>query len=152
MRMATPLRRPSSGDLLGRGFGKEERQLHTYVLGKTGTGKSTFLASLLTQDMEAGRGVALLDPHGDLCDAVLAAVPRERTNDVILFDAADTTHPLSFNILACPRPDQRALVASGLVTVLKKIYGEFWGPRMGYILLNALLALLEVPGSTMLSG
>lgn len=129
----------------------EDRRRHMAVIGKTGMGKTTLLQQLINSDIRAGRGVALLDPHGDLCDAVLAAVPRERTNDVILFDAADTTHPLSFNILACPRPEQRALVASGLVTVLKKIYGEFWGPRMGYILLNALLALLEVPGSTMLS-
>jgi Helicase HerA, central domain len=114
----------------------DDRRRHMAVIGKTGMGKTTLLQHLLNSDIRAGRGVALLDPHGDLCDAVLAAVPRERTNDVILFDAADTTHPLSFNLLACPRPEQRALVASGIVSALKKLYGEFWGPRMEHILRN----------------
>jgi len=70
---------------------------------------------------------------------------------VILFDAADALHPLSFNLLHCPRPEQRPLVASGIVSAFKKLYGEFWGPRMEHILRNAVLALLEVPGSTLLS-
>lgn len=137
----------------GERFGilSDDRRRHMAIVGKTGMGKTTLLQHLLNSDIRAGRGVALLDPHGDLCDTVLAAIPRARTNDVILFDAADTTHPLSFNLLACPGPEQRPLVASGVVSALKKIYGEFWGPRMEHILRNSLLALLETPNATLLS-
>jgi Helicase HerA, central domain/TraM recognition site of TraD and TraG len=129
----------------------EDRRRHLAIVGKTGMGKTTLLHHLILSDIRAGRGVALLDPHGDLSDSLLASIPRERTNDVILFDAADTMHPLSFNLLHCPRPEQRPLVASGIVSSFKKLYGEFWGPRMEHILRNAVLALLEVPGSTLLS-
>jgi DNA helicase HerA-like ATPase len=129
----------------------DDRLRHMAIIGKTGMGKTTLLQQLLNSDIRAGRGVALLDPHGDLCDAVLAAIPRARTNDVILFDAADRLHPVSFNLLACPRPEQRTLVASGAISAFKKLYGEFWGPRMEHILRNALLALLEVPGSTLVT-
>lgn len=128
-----------------------DRRRHVAIVGKTGMGKTTLLYNLLGSDIRAGRGVALLDPHGDLCESVLAAVPKARTNEVILFDAADTGHPLSFNILHCPRPEQRPLVASGIVSAFKKLYGEFWGPRMEHIFRNALLALLETPGSSLLT-
>lgn len=129
----------------------DDRRRHLAIVGKTGMGKTTLLQNMIRSDIHAHRGVALLDPHGDLFESVLAAVPRQRTNDVVVFDAADTTHPLSFNILHCPCPEQRPLVASGIVSAFKKLYGEFWGPRMEHILRNALLALLEVPGSTLLT-
>lgn len=129
----------------------DDRRRHIAIVGKTGMGKTTLLQNLIRSDIRAGRGVALLDPHGDLCEAILAGIPRGRTNDVVLFDAADTAHPLSFNILHCPRSEQRPLVASGILSAFKKLYGEFWGPRMEHILRNALLALLEVPGSTLLT-
>lgn len=129
----------------------DDRRRHMAIVGKTGMGKTTLLQHLILSDIRAGRGVALLDPHGDLCESLLAAVPRGRTNDVVLFDAADASHPLSFNILHCPRPEQRPLIASGIVSAFKKLYGEFWGPRMEHILRNALLALLEVPNSTLLT-
>src|SRR5438132_7967783 len=104
-------------------------------------GKSTLLNQLITSDISAGRGVALIDPHGDLCEAVLASVPRHRTNDIILFDAGDTHHPLSFNLLANVRTEQRSLVASGVLSAFKKLYADSWGPRLEHILRNALLAL-----------
>lgn len=129
----------------------DDRRRHVAIVGKTGMGKTTLLQNLMRSDVRAGRGVALLDPHGDLCDTILASVPRARTNDVVLFDAADTSHPLSFNVLHCPRPELRPLVASGILSAFKKLYGEFWGPRMEHILRNAFLALLEVPGSTLLT-
>lgn len=129
----------------------EDRRRHVSIVGKTGMGKTTLLHHLISSDIRAGRGVALLDPHGDLCEALLRSVPRERTNDIVLFDAADAAHPLSFNILHCPRPEQRPLIASGVVSAFKKLYGDFWGPRMEHILRNAVLALLEVPGSTLLT-
>ena len=128
----------------------DDRRRHVALVGKTGQGKSTLLHHLLLSDIKAGHGVALLDPHGDLCEAVLAAIPRERTNDVILFDAADAGHPLAFNPLYCPRPDLRPLVASGVLSAFKKLYAEFFGPRMEHIFRNALLAVLELPSPTLL--
>lgn len=129
----------------------DDRLRHVAVLGKTGMGKSTLLHHLLASDIRAGRGAGLIDPHGDLAEAVLRSVPRERTNDVILFDAGDTAFPVAFNVLACPRPEQRPLVASGVVSAFKKLYADSWGPRLEHILRNALLTLLEVPGTTLVS-
>ncbi len=129
----------------------DDRRRHLLIEGKTGQGKSTLLHRLLLNDIANGHGVALIDPHGDLCDAVVAAVPSRRTNDVVFFDVADTSHPLAFNVLACPDPGQRALTASGIIAGFKKIWGEFFGPRMEHILRNTLLTLLEVPGTTLIS-
>jgi hypothetical protein len=114
-------------------------------------GKTTLLHKLIASDIEAGRGLALLDPHGDLCDAILTGVPPRRTNQVVLFDVGDRAFPLAFNPLACRDEQQRPLVASGVVAAFKKLYGDSWGPRLEHILRNALLALLEVPGVSLLS-
>ncbi len=129
----------------------DDRRRHIAILGKTGMGKSTLLHHLLASDIRAGRGIGLVDPHGDLAEAVLASVPRGRTNDVIVFDAGDTAFPISFNVLDCPNPANRPLVASGIVSAFKKLHGQFWGPRLEHILRNAVLALLETPGSTLVS-
>jgi hypothetical protein len=114
-------------------------------------GKSTLLKSLIAADIQAGRGVMLLDPHGDLAEDVLASVPRRRTNDVCYFDAGDRTVPIAFNPLACREASERPLVASGIVSAFKKLYGDSWGPRLEYILRNALLTLVETPGSSLAS-
>lgn len=129
----------------------DDRRRHVLIEGKTGMGKSTLLHRLIATDIAAGRGAGLIDPHGDLCEAILASVPSGRSNDVVLFDIADTTHPLAFNILHCSDPGQRALVVSGIIGAFKKIWGDFFGPRMEHILRNTLLTLIEVPGSTLLS-
>jgi Helicase HerA, central domain len=129
----------------------DDRFRHVLLLGKTGQGKSTLLRHLFASDLRAGRGCALIDPHGDLADAVLHDVPTQRTNDVILFDAGDAQHPVAFNILACDAKEQRPLVASGVVSAFKKLYADSWGPRLEHILRNALLALLETPGSSLIS-
>jgi hypothetical protein len=121
------------------------------IEGKTGTGKSTLLHRLITTDIAAGRGAGLIDPHGDLCETILTSVPSDRTGDVVLFDVADAGHPLAFNVLHCERPQHRALAVSGIVAAFKKIWGEFFGPRMEHILRNTLLTLVEVPGATLLS-
>lgn len=91
----------------------DDRRRHFGILGKTGMGKTTLLENLIRSDIVAGRGVGVIDPHGDLCDAVLHAIPKARTNDIIVFDAGDTAHPLSFNVLSCRSPAERPLVASG---------------------------------------
>jgi hypothetical protein len=129
----------------------DDRRRHVVVEGKTGMGKSTLLQNLIGSDIAAGRGVGLIDPHGDLCEAVLASVPARRTNDVILFDAGDATHPIAFNVLSCPDPALRPLLASGILSSFKKLYREFWGPRMEHILRNALLAVLEETAPSLLS-
>lgn len=118
-------------------------RLHLAMFGKTGMGKSTLLKNLLSADIQAGRGVACIDPHGDLAEAMLQMIPKERTNDVVVFDAGDASFPVSFNLLSCPDPTQRPLVASGVVSAFKKLYADSWGPRLEYILRNAILALLD---------
>jgi len=133
------------------GIRPDDRRRHMAIIGKTGMGKTTLLQQLIVSDMQAGRGLALIDPHGDLADAILEHVPKQRTNEVIVFDAGDREFPLAFNPLACSRTEQRPLVASGIVSAFKKLYGESWGPRLEHILRNAVLALLEVPDSSLLS-
>ncbi len=129
----------------------DDRLRHAIVLGKTGMGKSTLLQHLIASDLTAGRGMALVDPHGDLTEAVLKSVPRSRSNDVILFDAADAEFPVAFNVLACADPGQRPLLASGVLAAFKKLFGDSWGPRLEHILRNALLTLLETPEATLVS-
>lgn len=133
------------------GIFPDDRRRHVYIAGKTGMGKSTLLLHLISSDIAAGRGAGLIDPHGDLVEAVLSTIPPRRTNDIVLFDAGDRDFPLAFNVLACAHPDQRPLVASGIIGAFKKIWGDAIGPRSEDILRNALLALLEVPGTTLLS-
>ena len=131
------------------GIRQADRRHHMYVLGKTGTGKSTLLATLLRQDLEQGRGIALVDPHGDLVERALEWVPEERRDDLVYFDVPNVTQPLGFNPLERVPPLKRPLAASGLLDVFKKIWADSWGPRLEYILRNALLALLDQPEATL---
>jgi len=132
------------------GIKQLDRSLHMYAIGKTGTGKSTLLENMIIDDIRKGRGVAVVDPHGDLIKKVLAFVPRERVEDVVIFDPSDKEYPIAFNILESVDPDLKNIIASGVVGIFKKIFGESWGPRLEYILRNAVLALLDYPGATML--
>ncbi len=132
------------------GIYEDDRRRHIYVAGKTGMGKSTLLENMIFSDIASGKGIAVIDPHGDLAEAVINFVPKSRTNDVVLFDPADAEYPVSFNILECRNPNQRHLVASGVVGVFKKMFAESWGPRLEHILRNTLLALIEAQGTTIL--
>jgi hypothetical protein len=131
------------------GIRQADRRAHMYVIGKTGTGKSTLLETLIRQDVNADHGLALLDPHGDLVERVLAQIPDHRKSDVIAFDVPDAAHPLGFNPLESVPPAKRALAASGLLEVFKKIWNDSWGPRLEHILRNALLALMDQPQATL---
>ena len=133
------------------GIRLEDRRRHLAVIGKTGMGKTTLLQRLIVSDIVAGRGLAVIDPHGDLAESILDCIPPRRTNEVIAFDAGDRDYPLSFNPLSCPDVNQRPLVASGIVSSFKKLYGDSWGPRLEHILRNGLLALLEIPSTSLLS-
>ena len=130
----------------------EDRLRHLWLVGKTGSGKSTLLANLVAQDLAAGRGLALLDPHGDLVESVLPLVPRSRTNDVLVFDPEDRDWPVSFNPFRRGRQPHAdpALLASQLISVFKKHWGDSWGPRLEHILRNAILAIADHPKATIL--
>jgi len=128
----------------------EERRRHLYLVGQTGTGKSTVLLNLIRQDLIAGEGVALLDPHGDLAEATLAQVPRARTNDLVYINPADAARPIGFNPLARVADDLKPVVADGIVSAFRHVWPDSWGPRLDYILTNAIRALLDVPGATLL--
>lgn len=127
-----------------------DRRRHVYIIGKTGMGKSTMLENMILSDIEAGKGACVIDPHGDLAEAVLRFIPKHRTNDVIIFDPADREFPVSFNMLEGKNIEQRAVIASGLVGVFKKLYAESWGPRLEHFLRNTILALIEAPDTTIL--
>src|SRR5690349_5558963 len=109
------------------GISPDDRRQHVYVIGKTGTGKSTLLRNLILQDLHCGRGVGLIDPHGDLAQDVLSQFPSWRADDLVYFDPADGEFPLSMNLLrASAHPH---LVASGVVSAFKAIWSESWGAR-----------------------
>ena len=131
------------------GIKQADRLAHMYVVGKTGTGKSTLLETLMRTDLLAGNGFALLDPHGDLVESVRNAVPSERRDDLVYFDVPDTSRVLGFNPLAPAAPAARPLIASELLLAFKKIWADSWGPRMEHILRNVLLTLLDQPAATL---
>jgi hypothetical protein len=131
------------------GIKQSDRRAHIYVIGKTGTGKSTLLERLIDHDVRSGQGLALIDPHGDLVERVRAGIPSERIADLIYFDVSDRGVPLAFNPLEVRVGHERALIASGLVDVFKKIWADSWGPRMEHVLRNALLTLLDQPEATL---
>lgn len=128
----------------------KDRRLHYYAIGKTGTGKSTLLENMIIDDIREGRGVAVVDPHGDLIDHILNFIPDNRIDDVVYFSPADRNYPVGFNVMENVDPDLKSIVASGVVGIFKKIFGESWGPRLEYILRNAVIALLDYPDATML--
>jgi hypothetical protein len=132
------------------GIKQKNRRGHMYVIGKTGTGKSTLIANMIISDIREGRGVALIDPHGDLAERVLDFVPKERIKDVIYFNPGDLEYPIAFNPLEKCSPYSQHLVTSGLISVFKKIWPEFWGPRLEHILRHSIFTLLEYPGATLL--
>ncbi|MEM7296870.1 MAG: DUF87 domain-containing protein [Bacteroidota bacterium] len=122
-----------------------DRRSHTYIIGKTGTGKSTLLKTLILQDFENRHGLALLDPHGDLTAELKTLLPAHRALDLIDFDVPGNWKELSFNPLVGVDQENRALATSNLLEVFKKIWGAFWGPRLEHVLRNSLITLLYQP-------
>ena len=131
------------------GIKDEDRLLHMYVIGKTGTGKSTLMENMALQDLERGNGLALIDPHGDLVGRIAARIPESRRHDIIYLDATDPSQPFGYNPLRHVREDRIALAASGMMDVFKKMWPDAWGVRMEHILRNVLMALLEQRDATL---
>lgn len=132
------------------GMRPEDRRRHTYIVGKTGMGKTTLLENMVISDILAGSGLAVVDPHGDFAEKILDYIPQNRVDDVIYFNPSDINYPIAFNPLEQVSSEFRHLVASSIMGVFKKIWVDLWSARMEYILNNALLALLEYPGSNLL--
>lgn len=132
------------------GIKTDDRRRHMYVIGKTGMGKSELLKTLAIQDIQNGKGLAFVDPHGDPVEDLLDHVPPERIKDVVYVNPADLKHPVAFNVMEQVDYDKRHLVADGVMSVFKKIWTDVWSSRMEYILNNTILALLEIPDATLL--
>ena len=132
------------------GIKADDRRRHMYIVGKTGMGKTALLENMAIQDIENGRGIGFVDPHGEASENLLDFVPKERIKDVIYFNPSDLNYPIAFNIMEKVEAEKRHLVAGGLMGVFKKIWPDVWSARMEYILNNCILALLESPGSTLL--
>ena len=131
------------------GIRQNDRRRHMYVIGKTGTGKSTLIANMAIDDLKKRHGLAVIDPHGDLSEILLNYIPSHRINDVCYLNPADKEHPFAINILEVNNPAQAELVASGIVSIFHKLYAHSWGPRLEHILRNTLLTLTQIPNSTL---
>ncbi len=128
-----------------------DRQRHFYLLGKTGSGKSTLFKNMFISDVLAGEGACFVDPHGDTVEELLSYIPPNRVEDVVYFNPTDVDHPVGFNLLELKDKSQRDLIADGVVEVFKKQFGDSWGPRLQYILTNTVATLAEAQGTSLLA-
>src|SRR6266849_1088614 len=131
-------------------FSREDRERHIYIVGKSGTGKSTFLYNLAMSDIMAGEGVAVIDPHGDLALDILDAIPRSRINDVCYLDVTDSEQPVGFNPATRIAPERRALAAAGIVAAFKHLWSDSWGPRLEHFLYHGVAALVSRHHATLI--
>ena len=132
------------------GLLRKDRSRHIYIIGQTGAGKSGMLELLALSDIFHNHGYAIIDPHGDFAVDNLRFIPGSRINDVVYFNPADTAFPLGFNPLEVTDPNQKNSISSEVIGVLKRMFGDSWGPRLEYILRYTILALLDRPSTTML--
>jgi hypothetical protein len=131
-------------------FTREERERHVYIVGKSGSGKSTFLFNLAMGDISRGDGVAVIDPHGDLALDILDCIPRSRINDVCYFDVTDTERPVGFNPTTKIAPERRALAAAGIVSAFKHLWSDSWGPRLEHFLFHGIATLVSREHATLI--
>lgn len=132
------------------GLLRGDRGRHIYIIGQTGAGKSGLLELFALSDIYHNQGYAIIDPHGDFAVNNLRFIPPHRLKDVVYFNPADTAFPLGFNPMEVTDPSMKGNTSSEIIGVLKRMFGDSWGPRLEYILRYTILALLDYPGSTML--
>lgn len=161
-RSPAPSQVPTTGLYLGKSryrgverpiyISDEDRRRHVYIIGKTGTGKSQLLEEMIVQDIRTGKGVAVVDPHGDLIDGVLNRIPPERAEDVIYFDPSDTERPMGLNMLEASTEEQKHFVVTSIVGLMYKLYDPMKtgiiGPRFEHAIRNAMLTVMVEPGNT----
>jgi Type IV secretion-system coupling protein DNA-binding domain len=133
------------------GISHTDRRNHLYIIGKTGMGKTALLRNILLQDIARGAGVGLIDPHGDLAESIIDAIPSGRSNDVVYFNPSDLAYPIAWNLVQAIPPDEHDLMAQFLVDAFRSIFGESWGPRLHFILYNAVRACLDARNTTLVS-
>lgn len=135
----------------GQRFGiwQKDRLMHSYIIGKTGTGKSTLLKTMFLDDVFAGRGACLIDPHGDLVTGIHRLIPPERRNDIIYFDVPNPELRLRYNPFKRVSVEKRSLVASSILDVFKKLWSDAWGVKLEHILRYSILTLLDQPSATL---
>jgi energy-coupling factor transporter ATP-binding protein EcfA2 len=138
------------GDPRPFGIAPIDERHHVYIIGKTGSGKTTLLRNLVLQHIAQGHGVGVIDPHGDLAEELLNFIPPKRADDLVYFNPGDLEFPIGLNPLGNVPPDAWHLAASGIVSAFKGIWRDSWGPRLEYILYNAVSALLECRNQTLL--
>lgn len=131
------------------GLKRVDRRRHLYIVGKSGVGKSKLLELLIRQDVAFGHGLCLMDPHGDVIEAILDFIPEGRIEDICLIDPSDSGHPISFNPLANVDPEFKHQLTQGLIEVMEKQFGANWTPRLEHVFRFTCLALLDYPHGTM---
>ncbi len=150
------------GTYIGQGYyrgikrpvhvGWDDRRRHIYIVGKTGTGKSYLLQDMATQDIKAGHGVCVVDPHGDLIDEIIKYIPPERAEDVIYFDPSETARPMGLNLLEADSEEQKHFITTAIINLMYKLYDPqrtgIIGPRFEHAVRNAMLTVMSEPGAT----
>src|SRR3989344_9388597 len=131
------------------GLKREDRRRHLYIVGKSGVGKKKLLELLMRQDITYDHGLCFIDPHGDVIEAMLDYIPKERVEDVCIIDPSDVDFPASFNPLANVDPMFKFQLTQGLIEVLQKQFGANWTPRLEHVFRFTCLALLDYPHATM---
>ncbi len=139
------------GENVQFGLNQPDRIYHCYIIGKAGSGKSTLMENMCYSDILKGKGMGLIDPHGEFAEKLINYIPKERIKDVVYINPSDIEWPVAFNIIEEVPLEMRHIVKSGLMSVFKKIWPDVWSARMEYILSNTILALLEYKGATLLS-